>query len=252
MPNWIINSVVITTEKNETAKEMFNKLINKNGNFTFNGIVPRPKELAEADTVMDDETAALEAAKYAVDTFGFENVKNEIFQIRDYLCKKSVHVSILAEKFGTISHYNEERAKKWYENQKNYKYFDWYEWSIDNWGCKWDACESSIDMAENDNHIHINFRTAWSTPFEFFKRLSAAYPEAQIYVEYADEMLGSNCGIYSMCLKHENDTDKNYFKNFDYEQGFKFSCDLWGYDQDEFNVDCEELLRQQKNELNLN
>lgn len=47
----------------------------------------------------------------------------------------------------------------------------WYEWSVQNWGTKWDACEISI-QSESSNSISLVFESAWSAPYVFLKQLA--------------------------------------------------------------------------------
>lgn len=65
---------------------------------------------------------------------------------------------------------------------------NWYNWSIDNWGTKWNAYDSDF------GGTGVIFSTAWSCPMPVFEKLSAMFPETTIYVEYADEDLGFNVG----------------------------------------------------------
>jgi hypothetical protein len=76
---------------------------------------------------------------------------------------------------------------------------DWYDWSIQNWGTKWDVSET-----HEDENGYICFDTAWSTP-----------------IEYADEDLGNNCGMYKLSNGCELD-----YVIYDIEK----SCEIWGYD----------------------
>lgn len=75
---------------------------------------------------------------------------------------------------------------------------DWYEWSISNWGTKWNAYES--DVSEDERVVR--FDTAWSHPFPVIEALSKKYPTHVLEVMYADEDLGANCGAYRI-LKGE-------------------------------------------------
>lgn len=68
---------------------------------------------------------------------------------------------------------------------------DWYQWRIDNWGTKWNSYE-----AEQTDDDSFRFLTAWMTPEPVIKELSARFPGVSIYVEYADEDFGFNCGWY--------------------------------------------------------
>lgn len=69
---------------------------------------------------------------------------------------------------------------------------DWYSWSIENWGTKWDAY--SDEVLEDDTVVR--FDTAWSHPYPVIFKLSQMFPQEYIQVMYADEDLGSNFGVY--------------------------------------------------------
>lgn len=67
-------------------------------------------------------------------------------------------------------------------------YSDWYDWSRDNWGTKWNAYGQRL---EGDA---VSFETAWSAPEPVIRMLSAQFPEARLILEYADEDIGRNAG----------------------------------------------------------
>lgn len=65
----------------------------------------------------------------------------------------------------------------------------WYDWSIKNWGTKWDMydrrCEDNV----------LIFDTAWSCPVPWFKKLASTLPDGvTLKIEYADEDIGRNAG----------------------------------------------------------
>jgi hypothetical protein len=93
---------------------------------------------------------------------------------------------------------------------------DWYDWSIQNWGTKWDVSET-----HEDENGYICFDTAWSTPIELINYLSEKYPDLVFEVQYADEDLGNNCGMYKLSNGCELD-----YVIYDIEK----SCEIWGYD----------------------
>lgn len=65
---------------------------------------------------------------------------------------------------------------------------NWYDWSIENWGTKWDAYD--ITLMSN----YIEFDTAWNTPLPIFARMSKEL-DIPIYATYSDEdIFGGNCG----------------------------------------------------------
>ena len=76
-----------------------------------------------------------------------------------------------------------------FEEMKASKGNNWYDWSIANWGTKWNAYD--CEFGGNG----VEFSTAWSMPEPIFVKLSEMFPEIEITVEYADEDTGNNVGI---------------------------------------------------------
>ena len=72
---------------------------------------------------------------------------------------------------------------------------DWqYDWSVENWGTKWDAAHGYINLESSKEH-ELGLDTAWSPPIPFYKKLeemgfsvSAEYKEdgLEFIGEYAD------------------------------------------------------------------
>lgn len=56
------------------------------------------------------------------------------------------------------------------DNIRLHGYPDWYRWSINNWGTKWNAYDATIHRCEDD-HAIVTFSTAWSTPDPIFQKL---------------------------------------------------------------------------------
>lgn len=73
---------------------------------------------------------------------------------------------------------------------------NWYDWSIKNWGTKWNAFDSDVD-AENNT---IYFSTAWSFPKPVIEALAAicVTHNVKILGIWADEDSGSNAGFFGM------------------------------------------------------
>lgn len=75
------------------------------------------------------------------------------------------------------------------ENQRKYGYTTWYEWSIANWGTKWNALNQNF---EEPNVLW--FDTAWAGVPLLIQTLSEKFPDIEFLYAYADEDLGSNVG----------------------------------------------------------
>ena len=67
---------------------------------------------------------------------------------------------------------------------------NWYDWSLKNWGTKWNAYDQAGPF-EGENYVEYIFSTAWSCPFYVYVALAKKY---DIEVKYADEDIGFNCG----------------------------------------------------------
>lgn len=88
-------------------------------------------------------------------------------------------------------------GKKYYENLRDYGAKTWYQWSYQNWGTKWNACD--CEPADADHH-RLCFLTAWECVPKILEKISEHFPETQIVYSYADEDIGSNVGV----LVYEN------------------------------------------------
>ena len=61
---------------------------------------------------------------------------------------------------------------------------NWYDWSVSNWGTKWDACHMSWHQ-HDDHTVSFDFDTAWSPPFGVYEALAEQEFEVEAYfVEY--------------------------------------------------------------------
>jgi len=88
---------------------------------------------------------------------------------------------------------------------------NWYYWSIENWGTKWNAYRAN--MERNGKHkVTYTFQTAWACPFPVIQKLAEKF---NVYVRcaYYDEDFGNNCGIYDVdefgIVREENDYSEN-------------------------------------------
>lgn len=103
---------------------------------------------------------------------------------------------IKIDKQSVIDPYNPTyNHKDWFADNKQ-----WWRWSIDNWGTKWDLCGTNLeelqedikDIEDNytmecDVDINIYCETAWSPPEPFIKALSKKFPEIKVTASYEEE-----------------------------------------------------------------
>ena len=105
---------------------------------------------------------------------------------------------------------------------------NWYNWSIEHWGTKWDAMDSKIIML-SDEKVSISFTTAWECPFVALKEISKMFPELTFEGEYAEVFIPANCGKFHL----KNGILKNTKMNGDVD----FACSIWGYDPEDWKQD---------------
>ncbi len=103
---------------------------------------------------------------------------------------------------------------------------NWYDWSIRNWGTKWNAYEfNKID------DYSFEFQTAWNHPEPIIYEIFNQY-KCEMEVEYADEDMGYNCASYTI--------DKTGIIERELENAYEFACELWGWYPEEDEDDDSE------------
>ena len=118
-----------------------------------------------------------------------------------------------------------EKIKK-YINIRLYGYDNWYNWSIANWGTKWDACEPEI-LNNDINFFSVSFETAWAPPIAWIDNTMQDFPDLCFQLEYEEPgmMFGGllqaqyeviwedanwDLESASMCCEGEVSFDKDY------------------------------------------
>ena len=214
MPNHIFNIIKF---ENEEMADLFEKkyLKNENGKtiFDFNMLVPMPNEMDIKETSeKNDWMAAYLAAvnpHSAITVEGYEKWDSERFQhIRSVLEKNAFFREVRWDSNEAPDIKSVQEGEKYISNLEKYGYDTWYMWCIHNWGTKWNSYGYS--RYEFDKSV-ISFFTAWSAPFQIFKKLCLDNPNMPFKVYYADENRGFNLGIYQYgqqscsCIWHEED-----------------------------------------------
>jgi hypothetical protein len=84
----------------------------------------------------------------------------------------------------TISFWNfiEPENKETYFSGQN-----WYDWNCDNWGTKWDACDTEVVEGETKTTLTYTFDTAWSIPEPIFRAMVVKFPTLDFDFESEEE-----------------------------------------------------------------
>ena len=78
------------------------------------------------------------------------------------------------------------------EERKKYGSRNWYDWSLEHWGTKWDACEARI----SEDGKTVDFDTAWSVAEPVLAKLGELV--GGIIVFYSDEGISENSGMFTV------------------------------------------------------
>ena len=244
MPNWVRNIVHIEGCEDDIAKalELMRNRDSKNENkIDFNNIFPLPERLQIVSGGWDRYYIALylkslsDSERHAVENklwntpLGFYD--NYYKKYRESFMMDIPEEQLTWMKGRFENDYSniaptsmEDVGKAYIDNILEYGHDTWYEWCIDKWGTKWNACEPII----GDNYLE--FDTAWSAPFPIIVELSRKFPELTFCHEWADEDLGRNCGRIDYRngeIVAEEDFETN-------EEAYEFACMIHGYSPDDF------------------
>ena len=162
MPNWCSNRVTVWSDDEEAMKE-FKEAVSielsgtdKDGPwsrmqlFSFEAILPMPKELREVQspvTIMTED--------------GIEEYKKKR---GDYTGDGSL----------PITQETSDRLDALYGDN------NWYDWSNNNWGVKWDCGDVGITEEFADTEIVYTFDTPWGPPQYIYDELVYRFPKVHI------------------------------------------------------------------------
>lgn len=190
MPNHIQNRLVVTANSNEELKDFLLRIKSteqfdgKEQEIDFNQIIPMPTILrgTEASSRTDDAIYY-----YLVKTNQEEMVSSILRHSHLYTMDRFVGRN--------ENELNEllEIDKKYVEIFKECGAKDWYDWSCDNWGTKWNAYETYLHEL-NECSVILLFQTAWCGVPRIIQKLTEMFPTITFDYKYSDEAMGYNCG----------------------------------------------------------
>jgi hypothetical protein len=63
---------------------------------------------------------------------------------------------------------------------------NWYDWNIENWGCKWDATAVYFE-SWGDNELAYDFETPWGFPDLVFVAMASQFPTLKFSIRFLEE-----------------------------------------------------------------
>ncbi len=229
MPNHVENIITFKGDKKKIL-EMLEAIKSNDyglGTVDFNKITPMPESLnIEAGSRTD---RGLNLYKEFIGECLFNRKETDVLNFSAKTLAESEKVFLSKRKDIDSSEW--ELGKTAWNNIQNYGAPTWYEWSINNWGTKWNAYgyDVNVDYSGNEN---LWFQTAWSAPHPILQKLSEMYPDITFEHEWADEDLGANCGrkIY-----RNGECTEEYYPESQ-KEAIEFACRIWDYDPAELDL----------------
>lgn len=240
MCNWCTNKITIRGDNLERLKKHFIRKDDREPRFDFNTIIPMPKELEVEKSSKSNDGFLLYLASInpLIPNIGktedklslkeFSNVMVKHFpdcfgKLENYILKPSEVEDYKARNLKNLEE-TIAMGKQVFDNLIKFGYSDWYDWSIDKWGTKWNACNTFL----SDDMTEILFDSAWSPSLPVIAELAKMYPDLEITHEWAEEQTGWYSGKYTY-------RNGELVEALDYDsyskEAYELSFELWGNDE---------------------
>ena len=181
MPNYCNNNLTIKGDV-KSMREFYDYVGPLDRNFNMTNLLPMPTEL---ENTHHPVSFHVQSTKEILS----ENGTVEKIQINENNQTEQEfmdHCKYLEDKYGADN---------------------WYDWCYENWGCKWDIDDLSID-SQTDEEACISYVTAWNPNYEFISSLGLKFPNLTFELEY-DEPLMELAGTF--IVKNDTCDDIDWF-----------------------------------------
>ena len=173
MPNWTSNRIRVEGEEAD-IRAFLDSVRSQDQIFDFNSIIPMPdllKRTASGRCTIDGKDVT---SWYVIP--GSEDVpqKDRLFTPEEEAALKDIG------------------------------YSNWYDWSIVNWGTKWNACHPAIAFEGTmpSGQVEITFDTAWDAPIPVFRKIARTFPTLTFEFEWHNE---GDPNIYSLSIEVDDE-----------------------------------------------
>lgn len=117
-----------------------------------------------------------------------------------------------------------------------YGHADWYDWSCENWGTKWDACEVCIEDEDFEGDkgvgsLKYSFNTAWSPAEPVLYAMSEQFPSLTFIATFDEE---GAAFYYQATFEGGNKTEQVDLERDDVDEDF--------YEKEDEADACQQLI----------
>ena len=184
MPNHISNKLTVSGSA-ERVKEIISFLIRYNEQigeefFDFNRIVPMPKGI-DIESSSEGDLGMGELLYRGARSYLYNPLHIEWERAMANAPETRIANALAL-------------GKQYLLNIANHGAKCWYEWSLKNWGTKWNAYDLCYSVSPDGKEVIFNFNTAWAGVPELMSKLVEKFPDLYFEYEYADEDRGCNTG----------------------------------------------------------
>lgn len=218
MPNHITNEIRVVGGTNKERLAFIRSITNKRGLIDFNNITRMPNSM-HIDESTDVERMASAIAGFHMADFFFGDVET-VEEVTVDLRSRGYQASHIKKV--------KRQAQMRIDNKRRHGFYSWYDWSRAKWGTKWNAYSVEMPVERKrqrvkrghkrrETHVRayskrvfkkhlarhaasgaelvIRFETAWNCPEPIYGEMAKRFPHLEFEIRYADEDMGSNCGI---------------------------------------------------------
>lgn len=220
MPNYVRNEVVFQG-KEEEILDMLKAIQNDEigiGSIDFNKLIPMPESLnIECGSRTDRGVKMVKDFLMKISAGEFLSIQNDE-TLEAKLAEQTKNVPDESRECWDL-------GVKAALNQMRYGAETWYEWSIENWGTKWNSCNNGEGTGYFESDT-LYFDTAWNAPHPVLEKLAETFPHLSFEHRWADEDIGNNCGK----CQYENGERTSQFVPDNHKTAMEFATAVWGYD----------------------
>ena len=257
MPNYVTNIVNINGPADQKEKLLEQIAFGgKPGTFDFNKVIPMPEGLdipegGITETAIEAYLSVMNPDNHSELVPGERLTAGEFLAaIQDAKACRSCYYEYtpnirLSDK-DILEHSGNDDAKtpedlvrlgrQYLTNFREHRASTWYDWSVNNWGTKWNNDPDTPVVDPETGAIH--FDTAWSMPEPIFMELSRQYPELTFDVSWADEDIGYNVGNREY---RNGEVVNEYIPEFGTDEAEEMAFDIKGFADDVIVINPLEL-----------
>ena len=209
MPNWTFNKLTVTGDQDAVKKFVAEHVVETEDEqrFDFNTFVKMPDELRVESGSITYLAKTTNDATFSHELLGshpelaFEDGGVSIgLKSRQWADQRETALKAGADPAVVIQRFKERLPERWAmieqirSNIVKFGHSDWYSWSVQHWGTKWNASDTMVEDVIDG--VAISFNTAWCKPDPIQDAIVARYSGKGLDIEWfhhdEDERFGSS------------------------------------------------------------